>query len=132
MEITPEIRRAVYEADCEQLGHRLTFEDVSRSSETGDGGFVLRLAAQDHYRLPHIRCARCGSVWIVHPVRGVDYDDAERQIYGLLRADTEPAREVTRLRGKREERARKLREQRDQRQPEPPEPESEPVRPPRS
>lgn len=102
MEITEEMRRAVYVADCDRLGHQFELTAMHIFQPESGG---MRLAEGDE-QLPHITCRRCPKVWLVVPVEGWDYDDAERQLYGMLRADVAVAQDIVRKRGRRDERRR--------------------------
>ena len=98
MEITEEMRRVVHLEDCEELGHQL---DYSAARTKRPGGPGVDVEATDSLHLPHITCTRCGLVWIVLPQPGWGYDDAERAVYGLLRAEAPIARSIARNRGRR-------------------------------
>lgn len=78
LEVTEEMRQAVYAADCDALGH---IPDVSPAimSEpaTGpDGSARITVGNSDATLLPHLRCRRCGHVWLVIEDPGTSYDDA--------------------------------------------------------
>lgn len=97
MQITPEIRQAVYDADCAELGHIYDFDNIM----TND---APEHSASDEAKMPFIKCYRCGRVWLIIPVTGTNYEEAERHLYGFLHANTDVARLIARLRGKRENR----------------------------
>jgi hypothetical protein len=103
MEVTEEIRRAVYEQECAEDGHQLHMLNAVTSTDPERA----HLKSPDENRLPYISCRRCGRVWIVMPVEGWTYDDAERALYGRLRADDELARRIVRQRGARERRTKR-------------------------
>lgn len=101
MEITEEMRRAVYMADCDEMGHQPDYSGAATFE-----GRRIAVRAPDELQLPHITCVRCKRVWVVMPTPGWSYEDAERALYAVLRADTGTARDITRNRGKREQRDR--------------------------
>lgn len=103
IEITDEIRRAVHEEDCVVLGHMFDFSNVVRLGPDRNGS---TMRARDEDALPHLTCTRCSRVWIVLPTAtaGRGYDDAERVLYGMLRAEGELARRIVRNHGRREAR----------------------------
>lgn len=102
IEITDEIRRAVYAADCDRLGHQISIREAVRVDQRGRSG----VTSADNLKLPHLICARCEQVWIVLPAEAATYEDGERIAYGQLRADAELSRRIVRQRGQREERDR--------------------------
>ena len=101
MELTDEIRRAVWVEQCQRLGgHDVDVADAFPwSAATGQA--VQNLAAAEE-QIPNIRCRRCGRTWLVVPIEGVDYDDAERALYALLQGDTPLAKRIVRHRSRRE------------------------------
>lgn len=96
MDVTPEMRQAVYEADCELLGHSVDTRWAVEFTEQESG---VRPRAKD--RFPHIFCRRCRKTWIVLPIEGVGYEEAERRVYEHLKPTSELARLITRRLGKR-------------------------------
>lgn len=113
MELTDEIRRAVWAEECERLGgHDIDVgaafvwsaaysPEATTSQATAQ---AVQSLADDEDKLPHLKCRRCGRAWLVMPIEAVDYDDAERAVYGLLQGDTELARRIVRTRTRRERR----------------------------
>lgn len=99
VEITDDIRRRVYREDCARLGHQVNFSSALTTENRDDGRPAQVVASDDPLKLPHITCTRCGHVWIVTPAGGWSYEDAERLLYGLLRADTDLAQLIVRNRG---------------------------------
>lgn len=83
IEVTPEMRLAVYEADCEQFGHIPVYDRMFQSSD----GRTLVVSGPDAETLPHVRCQRCTKVWLVIDDPGNDYADAVAK----LRARGAPA-----------------------------------------
>lgn len=80
-QITDEVRRAVYAADCTYWGHQYDFRSAvggtDRPNPNDERGMpmpVLRAPAAG--QIPHLRCGRCGAVWLVVDEPGRDYDDA--------------------------------------------------------
>jgi hypothetical protein len=104
VEITDEMRRAVLGELCAKIGHNPNY---SATITVRPGDDRMQVGAPDELQMPHMSCSRCRQVLgIVLPVTAWSYEDAERIVYGLLRADTEPARAITRNRWRREERDR--------------------------
>lgn len=103
MEITDEIRRVVRAEECQRLGGH-DIDAGPAFTWTGIERPVQNLA-DDQETLPHLLCRRCGRTWLVVPLEGADYDDAERALYGLLQGDTELARRIVRTRTRRQRRA---------------------------
>lgn len=76
MDVTDEMRRAVYAADCDQLGHLMDISQAISNNPDEHGINTIRVRAEDSDTVPHLLCKRCSQVWlIVDP--GVDYDTAE-------------------------------------------------------
>lgn len=98
-EITDDIRRRVYRDDCERLGHQINFSSAQTTENRDDGRPAQTVGSSDPLKLPHITCTRCGRAWIVVPDGGLDYIDAERLLYGMLRADADVALQIVRNRG---------------------------------
>lgn len=113
MELTDEVRRAVRAEECERLGgHDIDTGAAfawsaaySMQSVASQPAQAVQNLADTDEQLPHLVCRRCGRTWLVVPLEGADYDDAERALYGLLRGDTELARRIVRTRTRRQRRA---------------------------
>ena len=72
--ITPEIRQAVLDAECDALGHTLDFSHIASVE-----GRNRRLAGSPD-AMPFIVCDRCARVWIVaYRHSGRNYQQAERR-----------------------------------------------------
>jgi hypothetical protein len=95
-EITPELRRAVYEADCEEMGHQIDANPIMRPIP---GGGII---PADSTVMPSVTCHRCKKFWIVIPISGANYLQAERQFYEMLKADGPLAKMITRLMAQRQ------------------------------
>ncbi len=83
IEVTEEMRQAVYEADCDIKGHAFQIGDLFHSlpipDEQRDGvgdPFKKILGSRDDDKLPSISCSRCNKVWLVVDEPGASYDDA--------------------------------------------------------
>jgi hypothetical protein len=74
-EITPELRQAVYEADCETLGHMIDVGPGIAPSEHRNG----RRIVGPEGKMPHLVCMRCANVWIIIAKSGRSYNQAERR-----------------------------------------------------
>jgi hypothetical protein len=72
MQPTPEMRRAVYDADCAELGHVLSFDNVVQSPGA-DGEVTVPGPGGRH---PHIECRRCRKVWLIEGAPGEGYEQA--------------------------------------------------------
>lgn len=68
---------------CELVGHMPVMDKLFAG-----GGLGMRIANEDG-GLPHIRCARCPTVWLVIEQPGLDYDDAVTKLDVELK-DTAP------------------------------------------
>jgi hypothetical protein len=113
IEVTDEIRRAVWAEECQRIGgHDIdtgaafawsaAYSAQSVASQA-TGQAVQNLADTDE-QLPHLACRRCGRTWLVVPLEGIDYDDAERALYALLQGDSQLAKRIVRHRSRRERR----------------------------
>lgn len=80
IEITPQMRQAVLDAECERLGHPLN--SANAMSWESNNGRIRGPAG----KMPHLTCDRCGHVWIVLPRDGRDYAQAEQRFRERLRA----------------------------------------------
>lgn len=80
MEITDEIRAAVLAEQCATQGHLLDTAQLIGSDPT-TGGITVRAADPDV--LAHVRCERCGHVWLV-AVEGATYAAAETALNAQL------------------------------------------------
>jgi hypothetical protein len=86
VEVTPEMRRAVYEQDCRDRGHLLAYENAMQLS--GSGGQVIGPNGQQ----AHIECRRCGKVWLVVEEPGEDYTAATVALDAKLQPQHRPVR----------------------------------------
>jgi hypothetical protein len=86
VEVTPEMRAAVYEQDCREKGHLLAYENAMQLN--GSGGQVLGPDGQQ----AHIFCRRCPKVWLVVEEPGKDYADATVSLDARLQAQFRPVR----------------------------------------
>lgn len=104
VDVTNAMRKAVYLDDCLREGHQFDFNNVISSdvidARAGRKSIIKQaLDSGDAFRLPHIRCSRCGGTWIVPPSMGTDYNDAERILYDWIKPDHPLAKIIVRLRG---------------------------------
>lgn len=82
MEVTEEMRRAVYAADCEAQGHMWdTSRLIGQTDDPllGDGVPATVVRAPDPDQLPHLACRRCDLVWLLMDEPGHGYDAALAQ-----------------------------------------------------
>lgn len=89
IEVTDEMRRAVYADDCKRLGHEIDARNALRFGTTS--GYGPELAGPDTATLPHLVCARCGKTWLVAEEPGDDYADAEQKHRARLRDEEKAA-----------------------------------------
>jgi hypothetical protein len=87
IEITEELRQAVHEDDCEHLGHIFNLNMIfgALPGETGPistGAAVI--TGPNDTTFPHLKCSRCGHVWLVIPESGKTYDDAAQNLKSKL------------------------------------------------
>lgn len=87
MEVTPEMRAAVYEQDCRDKGHLLAYENAMRL-DGGRGGQVLGPDGQQ----AHITCRRCPKVWLIVEEPGEDYAAATVALDARLQPQFRPVR----------------------------------------
>lgn len=117
-DVTPEMRQAVYAADCKLNGHLYDTSGLLQPVPNPNGfAPIYELGAYDPDEFPAIKCSRCGQVWIVLPVAGEDYEDAERKLFTKVKPNDAIAKEIPRMRGRREaakvEKRRKNKERED-------------------
>lgn len=105
IEVTPEIRQAVMDAECERIGHDIAAYQAilwsdDRQRQVGVG------SNSDSERLASMSCLRCGRTWVILPVEGGNYEEAEGRVYAELRPDQRLAKRILRQRARRAERDR--------------------------
>lgn len=88
MEVTPEMRAAVYEQDCREKGHLLAYENALRFDSADGGARVLGPDGQQ----AHITCRRCPKVWLVVEEPGEDYAAATVALDAKLQPQHRPVR----------------------------------------
>ncbi len=94
LEVTDEMRQAVYAELCETDGHALSLQqafvfDVDHQNQT--------VGSPDETKMPNIYCTRCKRTWLVLIEPGTSYEDAEEKLRGKLK-DT---KDIDELRKKR-------------------------------
>lgn len=82
--LTDAMRDAVHTEDCVLLDHLLTMVNAFEYSR----GYA-KLSNPDGL-IPHIKCTRCGKVWLIVENEGRDYRDAEAQFNGQLKTPKPP------------------------------------------
>lgn len=86
IEVTEEMRAAVYAADCERLGHMINVQSAfSGVPVTGETASATDLLGPDADKLPYISCFRCGNVWVVIPESAGSYDATTAKIKADLK-----------------------------------------------
>lgn len=86
MEVTPEMRAAVYEQDCREKGHLLAYENAMQLY--GSSGQVMGPDGQQ----AHITCRRCPKVWLVVEEPGENYVAATVALDAKLQPQHRPTR----------------------------------------
>ncbi len=81
LEVTDEMRKAVFAELCETQGHALSMAEALRTGD--DNRFTV--TSSDPNKLPHITCTRCGIAWVVVNEAGTSYEDAEEKLRGRLK-----------------------------------------------
>lgn len=84
LEVTDEMRKAVYEADCAAQGHIPNYNNIFLNGSPAPG------TPEDV--LPHIFCIRCRKVWLVIDEPADDYESAEDAILNRMKT-TDPGRQ---------------------------------------
>ncbi len=97
VELTEEIRRAVMLEMCANEGHVL---DVSKALGATDNQFTAEVRG-DGSHLPHLRCSRCGRVWLVVETGAESYEQAEEGAFAQLNTETPFKKRINELREKR-------------------------------
>lgn len=105
IEVTPELRAAVYAADCQEQGH--IFDVMVANGPSSDPDVLHGRPGSDGVpdTLPHLLCRRCRRTWLIlADAPGAGYDDAEQRLMARL-----PPRDalVTRASVQRSERRRR-------------------------
>lgn len=76
IEVTDEMRRAVFLEMCVNQGHSYSIQSMFRSQSSTDGN-QTEIGSPDQDLLPHVYCTRCEKTWLVLDEPGDNYDDAE-------------------------------------------------------
>jgi hypothetical protein len=95
MEVTPEMRAAVYADDCKTQGHLLDYTYVF-IIEDGEG-YIPPGVPED--MIPHVRCMRCHRVWLLVEESAATYEEAETALFAKLK--TADAKRIKGIREKR-------------------------------
>lgn len=76
IEVTDEMRAAVYAADCTEQGHQVSVQEAIRPDPDAPvGSYRMDVRGPDG-EIAHLRCTRCGQVWLVIEEPAVDYAGA--------------------------------------------------------
>jgi hypothetical protein len=105
IEVTDEMRQEVHLEDCIRVGHQINFGTLTLI-EYGEGTATQNMNAGE-FNLPHIKCMRCDSTWIIFPTKGIGYENAERIVYETLREDHDLARQIVSDRAQRADKKNK-------------------------
>ena len=96
MEVTPEMRAAVYADDCVIEGHIISIENMmSNNPHIKPKEYSPEIRSENEGEFPHIFCRRCKKVWLIIEDPGTDYEDAETKLQGKLKATDELAKKIT-------------------------------------
>lgn len=82
IQVTDEMRKAVYAADCEEKGHQPDFQNALG----GSWGHYMTIGGPDEQTMPHVKCARCGVVWLIWPTEFNSYEEAVASVRAKLSA----------------------------------------------
>jgi len=80
--ITDEMRAAVHDEDCSNLGHDMSLDTAFLIMDTVPRA---QFGSRDPDKMPHLSCLRCGRVWLVIEDAGASYADAEAKLTGRLK-----------------------------------------------
>ena len=88
IQVTPEMREAVYAEDCKLFGHIPDITNMFQNSDEDSlvGRHAPDIQGPDDETFAHIFCRRCGRVWIVLEDSGRDYDQALKKFQKLLKS----------------------------------------------
>lgn len=85
VEITDEMRAAVFAAECERRGHVPDIDEaISNDPTVYPDENTIRIRADTPGLIPHIRCRRCGHVWLIIDDPGQGYDHAVAKLQARL------------------------------------------------
>lgn len=74
MDVTDEMRAAVYTADCALLGHIMDISQaISNDPHNNPGTNTPTVRCEDPHKIPHMSCRRCSKVWLIIEQPGTDY-----------------------------------------------------------
>jgi hypothetical protein len=97
IELTDEIRKAVWDEFCQENGHQLNFSYmVGRMN-----GQSVQIEQTDEGLLPHIFCERCGRVWIVIDESYPDYETAEDAMFTRMKVADAGRKRIQAIRDRR-------------------------------
>lgn len=87
MDVTPEMRKAVYEADCAEHGHILDTRQAISNSPLNNPDINAPVVRSDNpFKMPHILCQRCRMVWLVMEEGKESYESALENLNSQLLA----------------------------------------------
>lgn len=82
IEVTEEMRRAVYELDCKEKGHLPNFNNIFTSEPSEN----MKIGGTKG-KLPFVTCDRCNKVWLLIDVPGFNYLDALNKLKTRLKPE---------------------------------------------
>lgn len=84
MEITEEQRAAVLAQMCAEQGHLIDIDEaISDDPDIDEHQPTINVRARDADSVPHLRCKRCPTVWLVMP-GAPSYEAAEQELNDQL------------------------------------------------
>jgi hypothetical protein len=107
IEVTEEMRRAVYGADCKEHGHIISIENLinnDNSLNPNENVSSLGVVSKVEGTLPHVFCKRCHKVWLVIDEPGDSYDDVEEKVLNRLKTNDPGRKRLEQLKARRKER----------------------------
>jgi hypothetical protein len=88
IEVTEEMRRAVYALDCDAKGHLVDFSNavgLTAVPNANGGSYPAQdVLGPNDETLPHLTCRRCGRVWLIVEDAGDNYPDAVARLQGKV------------------------------------------------
>lgn len=93
IEVTEEMRAAVYAADCERLGHMFNLNTALRPVEASNLlSTTAEVGGPNEDTIAHLSCNRCPKIWLVIEDPGENYADSVAKLKGQYKnaADVKP------------------------------------------
>lgn len=85
IELTDEMRQAVHEEECANIGHNPDISTMFTFADPHTGRSTEALVAgPDDETFPHVSCKRCGFVWLVIPDPSKNYNEAVQDLNKMI------------------------------------------------